>query len=185
MNLEHIQNDLLDQIDMSQIQEDAYLDVDNYISQKSGENHYRLLAHISTLYRGAKLLDIGTFRGWSALSLSYNPDNKVISYDICQSFVKSPNQLKDNIEYRIGNFLNYPDEIKESPFIFLDVDPHDGIQERQIFDQLEDIGYKGIVMLDDIHHFSGMNSFFNNIKQRKADMTKYGHCTGTGIVYFE
>jgi predicted O-methyltransferase YrrM len=185
MNLESVTNHILDNIDMTQIQRDAYHDVNNYISQKSGQNHYRLLTYISTLFDNKKILDVGTFKGWSALALSYNKNNTVISYDLCDSFPKSASQLKENIEYRIGNFLNNSSLILEAPFIFLDIDPHDGIQEELIFRKLNKIGFKGIVMLDDIHYFEGMNKFYNNLAQRKIDITHIGHSTGSAVVYFK
>lgn len=185
MNLDAISNQELDCIDMSQIQRDAYQDVNNYISEKSGQNHYRLLAYISTLFDNKKILDVGTFKGWSALALSYNKNNTVISYDLCDSFPKSSSQLKENIQYRVGNFLNDSALILEASFIFLDVDPHDGIQEESIFRKLNEIGFKGVVMLDDIHYFGGMNKFYNNLTQRKIDVTHIGHSTGSAIVYFE
>lgn len=186
MNLHSVTNQVLDGIDMSQIQKDSYQDVNNFISEKSGQNHYRLLAYISTLFQNKKLLDIGTFRGWSALALGYNKSNTVISYDVCDSFFpKDPAQCKENIEYRVGNFLDDKDLILETPFIFLDVDPHDGIQEAVIFTKLSEIGFRGVVMLDDIHYFEGMNKFYNNLTQRKIDLTNIGNSKGSAIVYFE
>ncbi len=66
----------------------------------------------------------------------------------------------------------------------LDVDPHDGIQERDFFKFFEEIGYEGIVVLDDIYVNKEMNDFWNNIKQPKLDLTDIGHWSGTGIVLF-
>ena len=66
----------------------------------------------------------------------------------------------------------------------LDVDPHDGIQERDFFKFFEEIGYVGLVVLDDIYINNNMKKFWNDIKQPKLDMTQYGHWSGTGLVQF-
>ena len=48
---------------------------------KSGKEHYRMLAYLSTLFDNEVILDIGTFQGGSALALSYNKNNKVTSVE--------------------------------------------------------------------------------------------------------
>ena len=53
----------------------------NYFLEAPGKEHYRLLSYISTLYNGVTILDIGTYKGCSALALSFNPSNKVVSFD--------------------------------------------------------------------------------------------------------
>ena len=60
---------------------DAYLD-DKYrkphteggygFYDKSGIEHYSMLAYLSTYYNNKTILDIGTYKGGSALALSFN-----------------------------------------------------------------------------------------------------------------
>jgi hypothetical protein len=150
------------------------------VLHKKGE-HYDLLSTLSKQYNGVKLYDIGTYKGLSALALSSNQTNLVISYDISYNIIiKQPN----NVEFRIGNF--YTDkEMLSSPLIMFDIDPHDGLQERNFVDNLINVGYKGTVIFDDIHLNDGMKDFWSSVTQEKHDYTQYGHWSGTGIVIFK
>ena len=77
------------------------------------------------------------------------------------------------------------------PLLFLDVDPHDGLQEINIIQALLTIGYTGIIVCDDIHLNEQMEdwwsvkmpTFFPQLKQ--VDLTKYGHWSGTGAIVFD
>ena len=46
----------------------------NYFYGNAGREHYKLMSYISYKYNNSLLLDIGTYRGLSALSLSSNPN---------------------------------------------------------------------------------------------------------------
>jgi hypothetical protein len=159
---------------------DKYVKTHTNIFHKKGE-HYDLLSTISHNYSGVKIYDIGTYRGLSAVALSSNVNNLVISYDIGYYVeVDRP----DNVEFRIGNF--YTDkEMLSSPLIVFDIDPHDGKQERVFVDNLISVGYKGKVLFDDIHLNEGMKQFWSSITQEKQDYTQYGHWSGTGVVIFK
>ena len=145
----------------------------------AGLEHYRLLAYISTLYNGVTLLDIGSYQGSSAIALSFNKKNKVISYDIEHQpeivDIKIP-----NIEFIKGNVLK--DKIT-APFILLDT-YHDGTFEQDFVDHLLKIKYKGLVMFDDIHLSRQMDNFWDGLKNEKYDLTEIGHHSGTGIAIF-
>ncbi len=146
-----------------------------------GQEHYKLLAYLSTLQDGIEISDIGTYKGCSALVLSYNDKNRVFSYDI-SDMVKIFNQ-PDNIEFRIIQD-SYHKDILKSKLICLDT-IHDGIHEKEVIDFLIKNNWKGILILDDIHHFPEQNKLWNSIKLRKEDITHLGHWSGTGIIYFE
>ena len=145
----------------------------------AGIEHYRLLTFISTLYNGVNLLDIGSYQGSSAIALSFNKKNKVISYDIEHqpeiAEIKIP-----NIEFIKGDVLMH--EIL-APFIMLDT-YHDGEFEQEFADHLLEINYKGLVMFDDIHLNNEMSNFWNGLKNEKYDITEIGHHTGTGIAIY-
>lgn len=146
-----------------------------------GREHYRLLSYISYLYNGSRLYDMGTYKGCSAVALSHNPANLVISYDIANLVeTKRP----DNVEFRLGNYFNDIGGILQSPFIFYDVDPHDGKLEYATVDFLKDIEYNGLVLFDDIKVNNEMKKFWNSIDLPKHELTHIGHWSGTGIVDF-
>jgi len=143
----------------------------SYFHQLPGREHYRLLMHISTLYREETLFDVGTNRCMSAMALSHNPSNKIKSYDIVQVLAENPKI--PNVEFLLGDSTE-DEDIRSSRFIFLDVD-HDGIYEDKFYAFLKSIEWKGILMLDDIHLNEPMARFWNGIEEEKHDLTKIGH----------
>lgn len=145
----------------------------------AGLEHYRLLAYISKLYNGVTLLDIGSYQGSSAIALSFNKKNKVISYDIDQQPEIGEINIP-NIKFIKGNVLK--DEIT-APFILLDT-YHDGTFEQDFVNHLLKINYKGLVMFDDIHLNKEMSNFWNGLQNEKYDLTEIGHHSGTGIAIF-
>jgi len=60
-----------------------------------GISEYKLYAYLSTFFNDTIILDIGTRTGGSALALSYNLNNKVISYDLQEQGASSI--IKNNI----------------------------------------------------------------------------------------
>lgn len=147
----------------------------------SDKEHYNLLSTLSNEYNGVKIYDIGTYKGLSALALSANPNNLVISYDIGY-FIEVDRPV--NVEFRIGNF--YTDaEMLSSPLIMFDIEPHNGLDERVFIDNLLRVGYKGTVIFDDIHLNDGMQKFWDSVTQEKYDLTTMGHWSGTGKVIFK
>ena len=88
--------------------------------------------------------------------------------------------------YIVDNILNeeYKELILSSKLILVDTF-HDGTFEQQFHDYLNEINWKGVLLLDDIKLNQEMINYWNNIKENKTDITQYGHDTGTGIVYFE
>jgi len=151
-----------------------------YFLSEYGMEHYKLLAYFSSIYNNTTLLDIGTYKGCSALALSFNKNNTVKSYDIGN--FRKLTKHKTNVEWVIGDFLNEdPKKIQNSPFIMLDID-HTGKTERAILDFLVKINWHGILMLDDIHLNQEMEDFWSTIKFSKKDITSFGHYSGTGLV---
>lgn len=161
-----------------------------YFTDVAGQEHYRLLAFLSEVvyeYSKKPYIDIGTYLGYSALALSKHPSSKVITYDIIDCIPDIGYTMKsiDRIEPRITDCLNEMNTLLNSDLICLDVDPHDGIQEVEIVKALKDAGYKGLLVVDDIHINKGMTAFWNNIDLLKYDISKYGHYSGTGLVVFD
>lgn len=152
------------------------------------KEHYKLLAYLSMFFENETIVDIGTYRGLSSLAMSYNLKNNVITYDIVDNFDGFKDEYtiekKENIECRIKDCREDVELFKSTSLVMLDVDPHDGIQETDFFKFFEDIGYEGIVLLDDIFLNQQMTEFWNNIKQPKFDISRFGHWSGTGLVLF-
>lgn len=153
---------------------------------ENGE-HYKLLSYFSNLFEGEIILDLGTRDGLSALVLSKNQKNKVVTYDLLPkpSEMISFEHLIPNCEFKQMNVFDENEEIiKSSKLMFLDLDPHDGIQEKKFIEWLEKINYDGLIICDDIEWFPAMSRWWNELKQSKYNVTKYGHGSGTGIIDF-
>jgi len=155
-----------------------------------GQEHYKLLAYLASLYNNVDIFDIGTYFGYSALALaSGNNNNKVLSFDI-QKMGSPP--LVDNVEYHFDNLMEesgqaiWKDRLLRSPLIMLDIDPHEGKREYDFYLWLRDNNYQGIVVCDDIRHFQDMKTYFWDkvAPEHKLDITDFGHWSGTGLMFF-
>ena len=80
------------------------------------------------------ILDIGTHLGHSSLALSYNKTNTIYTFDILDK-VRPTIKTVENIKFCSDNlfdktvFDKWVNIILSCPFIFLDVDPHNGTME--------------------------------------------------------
>jgi len=159
---------------------------------KSGNQHYRLLSYISTLFNNTTIIDIGTHRGSSALALSYNSTNIIHSFDIVNNVINENVKNIENIKFHVENLFEesgqskWESTIKNSPFIFLDVDPHNGNMEIDFYNYLKKINYQGFVICDDIWFFKEMrNDFWYKIPyEYRYDLSDFGHWSGTGVFTF-
>ena len=156
-----------------------------------GTEHYRLLAHLSTTFEGRAIFDVGTHFGDSALALSYNEANRVLSFDVVDK-VPVHRRGRSNVEYHLADLFDpttreeWRQQILDSALIFVDVDPHAGTQEHELVEWLRRHEYGGLVVLDDVWHFKPMRDrLWYRIEDRhKLDVTHVGHWSGTGIVSF-
>ena len=157
-----------------------------------GREHYKLLSYLSTFYTGATIIDIGTHRGSSALALSYNPANTVYTFDIHNKVENVGIKSRENIVFSFDNLFEpagqatWQAKILSAPFIFLDVDPHNGTMEIEFYSWLKTIGYKGFVICDDIWFFKEMrdNFWYKVPADERHDLTDLGHWSGTGVINF-
>jgi predicted O-methyltransferase YrrM len=168
-----------------------YLVTPTYYNLKSGKQEYKLYSYLTTFFNETVILDIGTSHGTSAVALSHNINNKVISYDIVDC-IRNPNHIiykKENIEFKIKNVLQdlNSDFLKNIKIIMIDID-HYGEMEQKIIEKLIELNFSGIVILDDVfnhpdHYINYcMKKIWDNIKTPKFNVTKYGHWSGTGII---
>lgn len=173
----------IQEIDLVDISLSSGMERKEWFLANTGE-HYKFLAFISQALKGQTVFDIGTYYGESATALAYEPTTKVISYDIVD--LKRIKYPPSNIEFNIGDFRNDP-RLLSSPFIFVDVDPHDGVQEAEFHKFFVESGYKGITVWDDIHLSPPMNNWWNSLEGNsisKIDITEIGHHSGTGMIIY-
>lgn len=157
-------------------------DIPPHFRGEPGQEAYMLYAQLAKELprKRPKISDLGTYQGLSALALSFRPRANVYSYDIDLSYnIVSP---KTNIHFIEGDVFDNIDKIIDSDLILVDLDPHDGIQEKRFLDILEDEYYDGISVWDDIHLNVGMKNFWHKVKLKKEDVTSIGHHSGTGII---
>ena len=140
-----LDKDAIKSLDISDLAKQS-LNANDWLT--AGQSEYRLYAWLSTQFNNTTILDVGTRTGGSALALSYNETNKVMSYDL-QEQGASSGINKDNIQFNIKDFRDDETlDFDNISIIMLDVDPHDGVQEEEMFEWLEDKGWKGLVLLD-------------------------------------
>lgn len=156
-----------------------------YFLDDIGKEHYKLIAYFSKKYQDSLLIDIGSYKGCSALAMSYNKNNNVLSFDIRQG-LKRLKEYPTNIEFIIANVMDpiYKEYVLSSPFMVLDTD-HDGPFENAFYEYLKSIQYKGLLLIDDIKYNLPMAEFWNRIDEEKYDVSEYGHHSGTGLVIFK
>ena len=119
---------------------------------EAGQCEYRLYAHLSTLFNGTTILDVGSRTGGSALALSYNEKNQVISYDLEEQGASSIK--RDNITWKIQDFreddtldfdnISTIDKKTISKFLYQKLCYYfDGFERLKSFRVIKDIFYKG------------------------------------------
>lgn len=146
---------------------------------------------MTTFFDNITILDIGTLDGRSAVALSHNDTNKVISYDIVDH-IKTPNHIiysKPNITFNIRNVLDDLNEefVKNVKIVMIDID-HYETNELLIINKLKEYKFSGIIILDDTTHHPDpyttvcMNRLWNNITDTKYDFRQFGHYSGTGLI---
>ena len=167
------------------------------------KEHYYLLASLSSQLSNKTIIELGTHMGNSAYVLAYgnralNNNNTIITYDIVD---KSKPFLDNTVDYRIADLFDsavretHKDMLLASDMIFIDIDPHEGIMEYNMYMWLKENNYKGIILFDDIHLGPGhmgvtsghsMQAFWDKIDpSHKIDLTHVGHWSGTGLVCFD
>lgn len=176
----------------------------NDVRQPPGKEHYFFLASLGLQLQNKKIMEFGTHHGRSSYTIDYgnrknNNHNEIITYDINRIIL---NGIFDNtnIDYRIEDLFdptnreNNKEHILSSDIIFIDIDPHEGIMEYDMYLWLKNNDYKGIILFDDIHLGPGhmgvttgnsMQQFWDKIEDEyKIDLTSVGHWSGTGLVCF-
>jgi hypothetical protein len=160
-----------------------------YLLARPGLEHHALLSFLARqLPDGALAVDLGTLVGASALALAHGlQSGTVVTYDIRDNIPRGIPTVRDvpNIECRIRDGVADVAAYLDASLILLDVDPHDGVQERDLIERLIGAGFRGVVVCDDIYVNPAMTAFWNWVPLEKHDVTRFGHGSGTGIVVFD
>jgi len=153
-----------------------------------GVEAYALYAYLSTLFDDGTILDIGTLFGSSALALSYNPNNKVITYDVNVHNDHEYLLQRPNISYKHIDFMTDDSIVWEDvKMILIDTD-HNGAQETEFVKFLIEKDWSGLLLLDDIHINPQMEEFWSCFEDGiKVDVTHLAHSLpcGSGFVEFD
>jgi hypothetical protein len=163
----------------------------HYFTAPAGKEIYKLLAYISKKLAGGVVSDVGTFRGSSALALSYNENVQVDTFDTTNHIMKVDGTktitYRTNISRKIVSGQAVISKIAESLVVVLDIDPHDGVEEAKFVTKLMQYGFKGLLVVDNIKIGIGMQAFWDNVPAtlKKIDVTSLGHWVGTGIIVFD
>jgi O-methyltransferase len=158
--------------------------------------HYRLLAALVKLLQPKRVIEIGTFRGLSALALKqFLPiDGQIVTFDLIrwESLPETSLRPQDFADQRLRQeiadlsrpwvFESHRRLIRETELIFVD-GPKDGEFERKLLEQLETVEFSKpiLLVLDDIR-FWNMLAVWQGIGRPKLDLTSFGHWSGTGLV---
>src|SRR5262249_49136134 len=140
-----------------------------WFNLEPGKEHYRLLHYLSKqLPEGCVIADCGTLFGCSAVALAAT-ENIVITYDIENHLMSRCGQSNSilnllNVVPRLGNCMNFIEEISSAAIVVLDIDPHDGVQEAKLFRSLVANDFRGILICDDIHLNQEMDEFWSKIE---------------------
>lgn len=180
-----ISNKILDELDLNYHLGFNMSIGNKYFPMLSGKEHYRLLHYIVSLYNNVTILDIGTSYGASALALSSNPKNKVISFDI-KDFKRDNFISRKNIEFVLNcdleSYKTYSPKI-----VFLDASK-DSSFESDLISALEPIlvANKSILIIDDYYEYPIVQSLVGKLseKYKVHNLTGFGHYSGTHLIDF-
>ncbi len=168
-----LNTDVINALDLSSCKPRA-----TYFSNPCGQEHYRLLCYLSTLFEDTLFIDIGTNEGDSALALGFG-HNYVVSFDLTKySYSPIP-----NCHYVIGDFRQYLNKVVNARIILYDI-PHDDDSFPKLCHFLEKSKWNGFLILDDCQFDPKKRADWDAVTLPKIDATKYGHFSGTGIVNF-
>lgn len=183
---------------------------EKYMTAPAGEEHYALLFYLTNTYGDERpVVDIGTRFAASALALAAG-GSPVFTFDLPESserqhafrgrseFGWHAMVQKQGIHIRFfnENLLErpeIPDVIKNTWLMLLDTHhyPYSNPFEREWVARLCDAGYKGLLLLDDIHLNPEMKEWWEEVQRlqetrgyRAFDITHVGHKSGTGILDF-
>jgi len=183
-----------------------------HMLKPAGVEHYSFLNYISATYGDCRhFMDIGTRYVTSALALGSNQRTPVWTFDIPKSkerfngfrgktedeWQKQVHEAGVDIVFHNVDLMNVSDaELKKyigTWFVMLDTFhwPDKNPFEREFVQRIRQIGFKGILALDDIYLNHEMKKWWKELEDNAEeggyatyDLSKAGHFSGTGLVDF-
>jgi predicted O-methyltransferase YrrM len=158
--------------------------------------HYRLLAALVRHLKPQVVVEIGTYRGTSALALLENlpAGGKVHTFDVVPYDRIEPRSLAPQ-DFSDGRLVQIVDDvtsaagferrkslIESADLIFVDA-AKDGRMEQRLLDSFERCQFNRdpLIVFDDIRVWN-MLRIWSNIRRPKLDLTSFGHYSGTGLI---
>lgn len=123
----------------------------------SGHFQGRVLSMISKMIRPERILEIGTYTGYSALCLAegLTPNGKLVTIDINEELATRVNSyfessvFSEQIDYRIGDAMELIPSLNEQwDLVFIDADKHNYIQYYHLVFPMVKIG--GYIIADNV-----------------------------------
>ena len=183
-----------------------------FLLSSAGREHYPFQNYMSATYGDCRhFMDIGTRYVTSALALGSNQKSPVWTFDLPTSSERRASfrgkteeewqtqvrELGVDITFYNLDLMRIPDdELKTyfgTWFVMLDTEhlPYTVPFERELFQRMLDIHFKGILVLDDINLNNQMKKWWKELQDnaekggyKTFDVTKVGHFSGTGLVDF-
>jgi predicted O-methyltransferase YrrM len=155
--------------------------------------HYRLLPALAAVWRAKRVVEIGTYRGASALSLLAAPCvERVTTFDLVDWTEFEPTYLTDvEVPSRITQVLGdlsdpavfkaHRELLRSADLIFVD-GPKDGRFEPAFMSLLLEHPPQQdqLLVLDDIRVLT-MIELWRDLALDHVDLTSFGHWSGTGV----
>lgn len=157
--------------------------------------HYKLLAALVLVLQPERIVEIGTFEGWSSLSMKQYlpPEGRIDTFDIAawNTFPNTCLQPDDFVDGRLVQHLEdladptvvarNRDLLAAADLVFMD-GPHDGPTEYKMWENLKQVPFANspLFVFDDIKMHT-MLKFWRDLPLPKLDITSFGHWSGTGL----
>lgn len=144
--------------------------------------HNHIMGGLAALLKPEVALDIGTQTGDSAYKMAQGGAQRVLTFDIVNHFWTTPGfPHQEKITFHEADLCipevaaQFADDIAQCTLAYIDVDPHDGLQEPLLVDALRRYQKHDIVCgFDDIELSPGMKHFWASLKDEKLSVP-WGH----------
>lgn len=161
-----------------------------FFLEQAGKEPYKLLAVLANAVQGS-VCDLGTLHGSSALALSYNESNIVLSVDTRKHIPDMQGTItvlnRPNVKFLVVSAQAIIPHIAKSSLVYMDFDSLNADEYHKVVCELDHYQFKGILVINDIYLNDAMKSFWKTVPShlKKIDATSLGHYTGTGIIVYD
>ena len=161
--------------------------------------HYKLLAGLVLALKPTTVIEIGTDRGLSALTMKkfLPPNGKIVTFDIF-AWKSFPDTCLVEKDFEDGRLVQETDDLSDpalvqkhhellvnADMIFLDAGK-DGIMEERFINNFRSVPFtrNPLLVFDDIRVWN-MLKIWRDLPMPKLDLTSFGHWSGTGLVQWQ